>query len=281
MENIIISNPEHLKEIKNKILKQGKEKFHVLADFDKTLTYAHKKDGKEYPSLISVLRNENYISEDYSKKAKELAEKYRRIEYDPKVPHKKKKKYMNEWWTLHNKLLIKSGLNKKNIELVVDSGIIKLRDGAGEFLDYLDEKKIPLLILSSSGIGNAIQIFLEKQGKFYNNIQIITNIWKFDQKGKVIGLEGSVIHAMNKDETMVHDFPEIYKRIKDRKNVLLMGDSIGDLGMIEGFDYDNLLKVGFLNDNVKENIKNYKKNFDVVITSDSDMKYIINNILQF
>ena len=86
---------------------------------------------------------------------------------------------------------------------------------------------------------------------------------------------------MNKDETMVHDFPEIYKRIKDRKNVLLMGDSIGDLGMIEGFDYDNLLKVGFLNDNVKENIKNYKKNFDVVITSDSDMKYIINNILQF
>jgi len=44
--------------------------------------------------------------------------------------------------------------------------------------------------------------------------------------------------------------------------------------MIEGFDYDNLIKIGFLNDNINENLEDFKKNFDIVILNDSDMNYI-------
>ncbi|MBU1349747.1 hypothetical protein KJ978_03455, partial [Patescibacteria group bacterium] len=40
------------------------------------------------------------------------------------------------------------------------------------------------------------------------------------------------------------------------------------------FDYDNLIKIGFLNENVKENLEEYKKNYDVVILNDGSMEYV-------
>ena len=115
---------------------------------------------------------------------------------------------------------------------------------------------------------------MKKQEKLYDNIHIITNLWEWDENGQSKEVKGPVIHAMNKDETAVKDFPEVYKEIKNRKNVLLLGDSLGDLGMVAGFEYDNLIKVGFLNDKVEENLEKYKENFDVVITNDSDMNYV-------
>jgi len=34
--------------------------------------------------------------------------------------------------------------------------------------------------------------------------------------------------------------------------------------MVEGFPYENLLTIGFLNDDYNDNIDAYRKNFDVV-----------------
>ena len=48
----------------------------------------------------------------------------------------------------------------------------------------------------------------------------------------------------------------------------------GDLGMIEGFDYDEILRIGFLNENVEDNLEEYKKKFDVVITGVGDFSYV-------
>ena len=80
-QNIIISNPKHFEEIKQKIISDGAGRFHVLADFDGTLTYNHDKNGKLYPPLISILRDRDYISKEYAEKAHELANKYRPIEF--------------------------------------------------------------------------------------------------------------------------------------------------------------------------------------------------------
>jgi cytosolic 5'-nucleotidase 3 len=273
MENVIISNEKSFEELKQKIISQGSGKFHVVADFDRTLTKAFV-NGKAMPAIISVLRNENYLSEEYSKKAKALANKYHPIEIDTKIPHTEKKKYMKEWWEKHFELLIKSGLNRKNLERVINEGKVEFREGAEEFLDLLHEKKIPLVIISSSGVGDLIPMYLGKHGKLYENIHIIANLYKWDKEGKAIGIENSIIHVFNKDETSVKNHPEIYKEIKERKNVLLLGDSLGDLGMVKGFDYENLLKVSFLNEEVERDFEEYKKNFDVVITNDFGMGYV-------
>ena len=82
---------------------------------------------------------------------------------------------------------------------------------------------------------------------------------------------------MNKDETILREIPEIYSNIQNRRNVLLLGDSVGDLGMIEGFEYNNLLKIGFLNFDYDKSRKDYERNFDVVL--EGDFNYV-NNLVR-
>ena len=272
VSEVIIADEKSLEEKKKKILKAGAGKFHVLADFDRTLTKAFF-NGKKVNTIISHLRNGNYLTEDYAKKAHELFDKYHPIEIATDVSDKEKSKKMNEWWNAHFDLLIKSGLNKSDLKKVVNDESLEFRDGVLEFLKFLKEKNIPLVILSSSGLGDTISMYLEKEGILYNNIHIISNFYKWDEKGNAIGVHEPIIHVMNKSEISVKSLP-IYHELLKRKNVLLIGDGLGDLGMIEGFDYDNLVSVGFLNENVEDNLAKYKKDFDVVIVDDGNFDYV-------
>lgn len=274
MDNIIIPDHEKLEQIKRNIREQGSKKLHILTDFDRTLTYAKSTEGENIPAIISILRNGNYLVEGYAKKAHALFDKYHPIEINTSISLEEKKKAMHEWWTSHFKLLIESGLNKKDLEAIVETGIVRLREGVKELFNYLNQKQIPIAVISSSGVGNVIPIFLEKEGILYDNVHIIANLYNFNEDGQATSISEPIINVMNKDETAIHDHSEIYAKIKDRKNVVLMGDSLGDLGMITGFDYDNLIKIGFLNNGEEQNESQYKENFDLIITNDSDIQPI-------
>ncbi len=272
-ENIIISDKKELEKLKRLISQGGAEKLHVLADFDRTLTTAFV-NGKSMPSLISILRDGNYLVPGYAEKAKELYAKYHQIEINPKIPTKEKKKAMYEWWMIHFDLLIKSKLNRKDLEKAVEVGKVKFRDGFSEFIDFLYSHNIPLVIMSSSGLGgDAISMYLEKAGKLYDNVYIISNSFEWDENGNAVSFKRPIIHTMNKDETAVKDFP-VFEKIKNRKNVLLLGDSLSDVDMIKGFEYESLIKIGFLNENIEENLGLYKDNYDIVILNDSSMSYV-------
>lgn len=224
-------------------------------------------------SLIAILRDGDYLTPDYREKAHALASKYAPMEKDPNLSLQEKKKAMDEWWATHFDLLIKSGLNKKDLEKVTESSNIQLREGALEFIDFLREKNIPLVIMSASGLGEAIFMYLQKHGRLYDNVHIITNQYEWDKNGNAISVKKPLIHALNKDETLVKDSPSIFEKIEDRKNVLLLGDSPNDIGMVEGFDHKNLIKIGFLNEKVSENLEEYRENFDVVLTNDASMDF--------
>ncbi len=71
----------------------------------------------------------------------------------------------------------------------------------------------------------------------------------FFHQGELTGFDGDLIHVFNKNENAVHD-SEYFRRLQGRSNVLLMGDSLGDLNMADGADAKHLLKIGFLNDKV-------------------------------
>jgi len=269
----IVPNPKNFERLKVQIKKTGYQNLHILSDFDRTLTYG-TINGVRTPSIIYMLRDGNYLVAGYAEKAHKLFNKYHSIETDPDIPLPEKKKAMQEWWETHNKLLIKSGLSKSDIEDIVKNGHVKFRKGVPEFLDLLYKNGIPLIIFSASGCGDAIQLFFQKIGKDYSNIFYITNKFNWDDNERAISTKGPIIHCMNKDETILEKIPELYKSIKKRKNVILLGDSIGDLGMIEGFDYSNLLKIGFLNFDYDKLRKNYEKNFDVILKGDKDFNFI-------
>lgn len=272
-EEIIVIN-KNFSEIIQKISTAGAEKFHVLSDFDRTLTCAFAPDGSEVPSLISVLRDEGYLTPDYPAKAKELFNYYHAIESAPLTDKEKKKKAMQEWWQKHFELLIASRLNKKDIAQAVLSQRLRLREGAKEFLEFLFLKKIPLVIMSSSGLGTeATKLYLENQKCFFDNIYIISNEFIWDENDFMVDIKQPIIHSLNKDETLLKDFP-FFKVFAARKNVFLLGDSPDDIGMVSGFDYDNLLKICFWNKATLENKIIYEQNYDLLIKNDGSFKKV-------
>jgi cytosolic 5'-nucleotidase 3 len=272
MNNFIILDKKNFEIKKKEFIEGSSKKIQVISDFDRTLTKAFV-NGEEIPSVISILRNYDYLNKEYSDKAKALANYYFKIEKDYSIPYESRKKAMKEWWTKHFDLLIKSELNKSHLERIVNEGKIHFRDNFFEFLDLLHYKNIPLIIISSNGIGDVIPMLLEKDNKLYDNIHIVTNLYKWNSKGKAISVKKPFIHSMNKDETSIKKF-KFYDNIKNRKNVLLLGDSLDDLKMIKGFDYNSLISVGFLNYKTQENLELYKKNFDILIPDDGNFKEI-------
>ncbi|MEM2121147.1 MAG: hypothetical protein QXU20_00605 [Candidatus Woesearchaeota archaeon] len=275
---VLIRDQKNFSFLKEKIRSEGVKKLHILSDFDKTLTYA-EINGIKTPSLISMLRDGKHLTKNYAEKAHALYNKYHPYEVDPKISFYEKKRLMQKWWEEHMELLLESGLSKKDLEDIIENGPVRFREGVCEFLDILYENNIPLVIISSSSIGDAIPMFFKKYDRNYSNIYYITNLFNWDENGKAISLKTPLIHSMNKDEATVKKFPEIYKVIKNRKNVILLGDVVEDVLMIKGFDYKHLLKIGFLNSEFESLREEYTKNFDVVIEGDGDF-YYVNNLMK-
>lgn len=277
-ENIVISNPDKLEKLKKSISEAGAENLFVLSDFDKTLTKAFA-GGRIIPSLISILRDENYLTPDYAQKAHALYDKYHPIEIDPKIGKKEKKDELKEWWMTHFRLLADSGLNKKDLEKVVNSGKIKLREGFGKFADFLNKNSIPLIIISSAGLGSdAISMYLAKNGKLLKNIEIVSNSFEWDKNDNLIRVKEPIIHNANKNGEMIKSLP-VFEAIKNRKNILLLADSLDDIDMAKGLDFDNLIKIAFLNEKIEESLENYKINYDIVALNDAAM-FFVNNLLK-
>ncbi|MFP4515051.1 MAG: hypothetical protein ACLFNO_03565 [Parcubacteria group bacterium] len=276
MENIYFHNKKSVVDKIKTIKSQGLDKLHVVSDFDRTLTKA-TRNGKKIPSGIALIRQGGYLSSDYPEKAFALFEKYHPIEINENLDFKYRYKMMQEWWEKHQKLLIDSKMHKNVIDDIIEKNPKLFRDGSNEFFDFLQEKEIPILIFSA-GIGNLIKAYLEKRNKLSNNVHIIANTFIFDSQGYATGYEKDIIHTLNKSETKIEN--QYYqKMISKRNNVILLGDSLGDLGMVNDLDVNCIIKIGFLNKEIETKLDLYKSNFDVVITNDGSMSYV-NQLLQ-
>ena len=277
-KNIIISNSRDFEKKKKIFKEQGVNKIHIISDFDRTLTKSFT-NGKCISSM-SQLYHGDYLGSNYNKKAKDLFDKYYPIEINPDIPLVEKRKIMKKWWKEHELLLIEYGLNLKHIKKLVSEGNLEFRVGSKEFFDLTHERKIPLIIFSSSGVGDSISFYFDKIKKNYDNIHIISNSFNYDKRGYAISFKEPIIHLLNKGEIALKGLP-IIKKLKDKKNVILLGDNLGDLDMVEGFKYDNIIKIGFLNQYDENQLKHYKENFDVVILNDLDMFFVNNLVREF
>jgi 5'-nucleotidase len=274
-KNIIITNKKKLEAIKKKIIADGPEKLQVVSDFDKTLTQGFISGSKD-ASFISILRDEKILNPDYEIKAGEIFNKYYPLEIDLNIPPDKKRKLMHEWWTKHYELLIESKLRLDDLCRAAKSKKLILREGTLEFFDFLYLRHIPMIILSASGLGiEAISFYFEHRYRLHKNIFIVSNEFIWDENGIMTGYKEPIIHSFDKDYSSVKKFP-FFKVIKNRKNVILLGDIINDANMINGFEYNNIIKIGFLNED-NSRLDEFKKAFDVTILNDGSMDYL--NIL--
>lgn len=242
-------------EVENKLqtlVKGGDQKLQFVVDFDYTLTRAHKNGGKVDCSW-GVIENSPLLPVEYTTTTNKLKAKYLLIEQDPKMEIKDKIPYMIEWYGKANKLLQECNVNKSMFQQMVKASNVELRDDTGFMMNTLEKFDIPVLILSA-GLGDLVEEICKSEKIMSNNVKIVSNFLDFDADGRVTGIKGNMIHMFNKNESAIHDSP-YFKRLEHRSNIILIGDSLGDLHMADGVkDAECVLKIGFLNNKVDERL---------------------------
>jgi len=228
---------------------------YVLADFDRTITVGNSE------SSWSILSKSNLVPKEYVEERQILFNYYRPFELNESLSYETKNKLMTEWWNKHIGLFIKYQLSEEVINTAAKNpNVMSFRKGAKEFLKSMRNRNIPVIIISA-GIGNFIEEFLIQNNCYFENIYIVSNFLKF-KNGIAAGVSDNVIHSSNKNEISLP--PEIKKLIENRKNIILLGDSISDIQMAREDARKDALKIGFLDVNVDENKPYYLEQFDVV-----------------
>lgn len=232
-----------------------------IIDFDRTLTKENCEDSWD------AVASKKIFGEELAKELNKLYKKYGPIEVNYNISFEEKEKYMIEWYQKCMETYYKFKLTKDKVEKSIKTSNIELRKGVIEFLNFTKEEKIPIIILSA-GIGNTIEEMLKQNSCYFENIHIISNFIKFDNKGYMLKYEGDLIHSLNKNIDEINQ-EEIIDVIKSKEYRVVIGDLIEDIKMAGDYPEDKLIKIGFLNQNVKENLKKYKEKFDIILTKES------------
>ena len=158
-------------------------------------------------------------------------------------------------------------------------------------LDYLNKENIPVTIISA-GFGDLVTEILKIHNVYFPNLHIISNFFKFDENGNMIGFQDDIIHAYNKNKidfyarlNKRHTERTLLSEKQKRSNVILMGDSLGDPCMADGMkDVSAILKVGFLNYGMdtqeqQSRINSYLDVYDIVCIDDHSVD-VVNFILR-
>lgn len=153
-------------------------------------------------------------------------------------------------------------------------GNIVLRDGFNDFLSSLHMYNIPIVILSA-GIGNVILELFKLNHCLYDNIYIISNFITFENN-LMLPFDSKIIHTCNKSISIIPF--SVTQKVNDMDYILLFGDLLQDLNMIDSKDLNRCISFGFLEKNVNKNFELYKNSFDVVLTNNSSF-FDVKNIL--
>lgn len=257
---IYINNREKLDKFKNM------SNYCVIADFDHTLT---TKDSQPSYGIIPY-----FLGGECLKERIQIFNHYRPIELDYTLEREEKLRLMREWARKSFTLL-----SRYTTEEIIDEAIrsnpnFHLKDGVKEFLKSTNENNVPVIIMSA-GIGNLIKKFLEVENVFFDNIKIVSNFFEFVSGKPYIDLD-TIMATSNKDYSKI---PENLRYIiESKKNILLLGDIVEDIEMINKAQLYKTLTVGFLDHNIDTNLEMYNNNYDVVLANGENF-YKINELL--
>jgi phosphoserine phosphatase len=185
----------------------------IIADFSKTFTQP------DMPTTWSVFVKNGILWEEYIQERDALYREYRPYELAWDLGKTR------EWFYKHACLFVKYGLTKEQIDQVLrDDRYFAPRDGVVEFLKTLQERNIPLTLVTS-GISYFVQRWFELRFSYALDGVYGTHII-FDPDGQVTGVEqDSVICPLDKniDSRIVAPFGD---------RIILIGDSSEDCDIV-------------------------------------------------
>ena len=241
------------------------DNFYVIADFDKTIT------SKQSNTTFSLFSKSGFYPEEYLKERNANYNHYRPLELDVNITEEEKSKIVKEWQEASYNLMLKYKVKESDIlKILENDDALTLRDGAINFINYLNENNIPLII-SSAGIGNFIIELLKKHECYTNNIYVYSNMLKF-KDDEIVDSIDDIIHSMNKNAIKVSD--EFLEKTKDKKYAVVIGDQLSDINMAKYLPKKDIISFGFLEANVEESKKMFYDSFDVVLTENESFDAI-------
>lgn len=302
---VIVPDRARFLEKLNLLAKDGKEKLLVVSDFDFTISRFHTKEGVRANSCHKVLEDCGLLGPEYETKGQAVQKKYYGHEVDPNLDEATRHMYMEEWVHKSHALLLDFHLTrtllKKAVRLAIDREVMILRPHLQEFFGLLKAEQVPLLIFSA-GIADVLEEVLHQHAIISQptdqDVTVISNRCIFaddDKEGIVVaainvdreavpppvetptdllvGFHEPLINVFNKKSSAFVDNHPFFQRadIKTKQNLMLLGDSLGDLAMNEGMTVPDhrILRVGFLNDKVIERLDAYlASGFDILMFDD-------------
>uniref|UniRef100_A0A5F9CQI8 5'-nucleotidase n=1 Tax=Oryctolagus cuniculus TaxID=9986 RepID=A0A5F9CQI8_RABIT len=276
-DSVRIKNPERVEEIICGLIKGGAAKLQIITDFDMTLSRFSYK-GKRCPTCHNIIDNCKLVTDECQKKLMQLREQYYPIEVDPILTVEEKYPYMVEWYTKSHGLLVEQGIPKGKLKEIVAESDVMLKEGYEDFFDKLQQHSIPVFIFSA-GIGDVLEEVIRQAGVYHPNVKVVSNFMDFDDNGMLKGFKGELIHVFNKHDGALKN-TEYFSQLKDNSNIILLGDSQGDLRMADGVaNVEHILKIGYLNDRVDELLEKYMDSYDIVLVKEESLE-LANSILQ-
>lgn len=252
---IYINNKEKVNKLKQL------ENYYIITDFDRTLTTKESE-----PSMGIVPK---FLGGECLKERTKIFNYYRPLELDYTIKEEEKQKIMKEWANKSFTLLSKY-LTQDIIHKALENANISFRNGVKEFLIKMKNMNIPVIIMSS-GVGNILEAFLEKEKCLFDNIIIVSNFFEFNNKKAYINLD-NIMATLSKEYKRIPE--NIRNKIHSKENALLFGDLIEDIKMANKEKILNTITFGFLDANIEQNLEEYNKNFDIVLTEDEDFNSI-------
>lgn len=233
----------------NKLASEGREKLHLLMDFDRTLTIGKDAEGNEVTSwniLTKLLPPKAFA------KQQKLYEKYRPLEASGKMTSEE----AVSWASKVLKIIVASEVNLLEIEKDFSRNT-SIRYYAKNIFDACSILDIPTVIVSA-GIKEVIDVWSKE---FAVSPTLILAIKLFtDSNGKIIDWDKNIVHVKNKKE---HGHKELTKIKQQRPNIILIGDAIEDADMAEGDE--NVLRIRIFNpreDEIFDKQRFYEETFE-------------------
>ena len=213
--------------------------------------------------------------------------KYYPLEISQEITKAEKRQHMIDWWIAAHETLASARISQSDIAAMAAETPVPFRAGAHHLVEACQQRHIPFLVFSA-GIGGVfqsnvaahdapdiIQEVLLQANLLTPNVHVISNWMDFDERGVCTKFKDPIVHVMNKNEISAmqelresDDGRRYFQSIAERPNVLLLGDSLGDVQMSHGIPHDVCLNVGFLNHSVPDLLPTYLDTFDIVLTND-------------
>ncbi|KAM9783007.1 cytosolic 5'-nucleotidase 3 isoform 1-T1 [Neosynchiropus ocellatus] len=270
-------DPERVEQIICGLIKGGASKLQIITDFDMTLS-KFSVNGKRCPTCHNIIDNCSLVTEECRQKLLQLKNKYYPIEIDPNLSMEEKFPFIVEWYFKSHTLLVEQRIEKDKLPEVVRESDAALREGYEQFFDRLHQHDVPVFIFSA-GLGDVLEEIIRQAGVYHANVKVVSNFMDFDENGVLRGFKGELIHVYNKHDGALRN-TDYFKQQKDNCNIVLMGDSLGDLTMADGVpNVENILKIGYLNDKVDERLDKFLESYDIVLVKDETLE-VPNAILQ-